>query len=106
MTPESFLASPQTVRESKPPAPDVSQPTSKGITVTDQAVEFARKKLEARGTPNAAVRLGVKGGGCSGYQYVIEFADDPPRERDRVYEYGGVRFYIDKKSLIILAGSI
>ncbi len=88
------------------PPPEVSKPTSKGIGVSDAAVDYARQKLEARGTPDAAIRLGVKGGGCSGYQYVIEFSDDPPRDRDRVYDFGGVRFYIDKKSLIILSGSV
>ena len=88
------------------PPPQVSKPTSKGISVSDAALAYARQKLEARGTPDAAIRLGVKGGGCSGYQYVIEFSDDPPRDRDRVYEFGGVQFYIDKKSLILLSGSV
>jgi iron-sulfur cluster assembly protein len=91
---------------SDPSPPEVSKPTGKGIGVSDQALAFAKQKLEARGTPEAAIRLGVKGGGCSGYQYVIEFSDDPPRSRDRVYEFDGVRFFIDKKSLIILAGSV
>ena len=63
-------------------------------------------KLEQRGTPNAAVRLGIKGGGCSGFSYVIEFDDDPPRERDSVLRASRAsRFYVDKKSLVYLAGS-
>lgn len=73
--------------------------------MTQGAVDFAREKLSKRGTPEAAIRLGIRGGGCSGYSYVIEFADDPPRDRDRVYEFGGVTFYVDKKSLVYLAGS-
>ncbi|MFC1641081.1 HesB/IscA family protein [Myxococcota bacterium] len=77
-----------------------------GISVTPAALDHARKKLAARGSPGAAIRLGVRGGGCSGYAYAIEFADDPPRERDRVFEFDGVRFYVDKKSLVILAGSV
>ncbi|HEY4103856.1 MAG TPA: iron-sulfur cluster assembly accessory protein [Polyangiaceae bacterium] len=76
------------------------------ITISDKAVEFAKKKLAARGTPNAAVRLGVKGGGCSGFSYVIQYEDTPPRERDTVYEVDGVRFYVDKKSFVYLAGSV
>lgn len=75
------------------------------IVVSDGAVEYARQKLTKRGTPDAAIRLGIKGGGCSGFSYVIEFSDDPPRERDRVFEYGGVRFYVDKKSMIYLQGT-
>jgi iron-sulfur cluster assembly protein len=84
------------------PAP---APSKKTVTITDGAVEYAKKRLAQRGTPQAAVRLGVRGGGCSGFSYVIEFADDPPRERDLVFEAGGVRFYVDKKSFVYLAGS-
>jgi iron-sulfur cluster assembly protein len=77
----------------------------KTVTITDAAVDYARKRLAQRGTPEAAIRLGVRGGGCSGFSYVIEFSDDPPRERDFVYDAGGVRFYVDKKSFVYLAGS-
>ena len=96
--------------EAQSSTPTSSLPTSdsaekKGIIITDKAVEFAKQKLATRGTPDAAIRLGIKGGGCSGFSYVIQFEDDPPRERDRVYEADGVRFIVDKKSLIYLAGS-
>jgi iron-sulfur cluster assembly protein len=87
----------------KSPAGDVASKAT--IMITDKAVEFAKQKLAARGTPDAAIRLGIKGGGCSGFSYVIQFEDDPPRERDRVFDAGGVRFIVDKKSLIYLAGS-
>ena len=86
--------------------PQSSPPSSKKtVFVSDQAVVFARQKLAQRGTPDAAVRLGIKGGGCSGFSYVIQFEDEPPRERDLVLDVGGVRFYVDKKSLVYLAGS-
>ena len=77
-----------------------------GIAVSEKAVEYARARLAQRGTPEAAIRLGIKGGGCSGFSYVIEFSDDPPRSRDTVYEYDGVRFYVDKKSMLYLSGSV
>jgi iron-sulfur cluster assembly protein len=80
-------------------------PSKKTVTITDGAVEYAKKRLAQRGTPDAAIRLGVRGGGCSGFSYVIEFADDPPKERDLVFDAGGVRFYVDKKSFVYLAGS-
>ncbi|MBN2196834.1 MAG: iron-sulfur cluster assembly accessory protein [Polyangiaceae bacterium] len=80
--------------------------SAKGISISDAAVAYAKQKLATRGTPGAMIRLGVRGGGCSGYQYVIEFSDDPPRERDRTFEADGVRFVVDKKSLIVLAGSV
>lgn len=81
-------------------------PTSKlAVTLSPRAVEMAKVRLQKRGTPDAALRLGVKGGGCSGFGYVIEFCDEPPRERDRVFEFDGVRVYVDKKSLVYLAGT-
>lgn len=80
-------------------------PDKLSLLITDKAADFARKKLAKRGTPEAAIRLGIKGGGCSGFGYVIAFEDDPPRERDRVFEVDGVRFIVDKKSLIYLAGA-
>ena len=76
------------------------------ITLTAAAVAGAKAALAKRGTPDAAVRLGIKGGGCSGFSYVIEFEDNPPRDRDRVFEFDGVKIVIDKKSLIYLAGSV
>src|SRR5262245_18807970 len=88
--------------ETSAPAPASG---GRSMTISDGAVEYAKKRLAQRGTPDAAIRLGVRGGGCSGFSYVIEFADDPPRERDLVYEAGGVRFYVDKKSFVYLAGS-
>ena len=80
-------------------------PDKASLLITDKAAEYARKKLAARGTPDAAIRLGIKGGGCSGFGYHIAFEDEPPRERDRVFEVKGVRFVVDKKSLIYLAGA-
>jgi len=79
---------------------------SKGLGITSAAAAGAREKLAKRGTPNAIVRLGVKGGGCSGFSYVIQFDDELPRERDYGYEVDGVRFVVDKKSLLYLAGSV
>lgn len=93
----------------EPEAPEASEGIVReklGITITQAAVEYAREKLKKRGSPDAAVRLGIKGGGCSGFSYVIQFEDDPPRERDKVYDLEGVRFIVDKKSLIYLAGSM
>ena len=80
--------------------------SARAITISDKAVDFAKKKLAKRGTPSAAIRLGVKGGSCSGYSYVIQFEDGEPRSRDYVYRAGGIPFYVDKKSFIYLAGTV
>ena len=82
------------------------------IGISASAVEAGRAALAKRGTPKSAIRAGIRGGGCSGFNYVIEFDDDPPRANDRVYELGGedgkesVRFHVDKKSIIYLGGSV
>ena len=86
-------------------APGKTSPKN-GIVISDGAAEFAKRRLAKRGTPEASIRLGVKGGSCSGYSYVIQYEDKEPRERDYVYEKGGVRFIVDKKSFIYLAGSM
>lgn len=77
----------------------------KEIDLTPKAVEMAKKALERRGTPSAALRLGVRGGGCSGASYVIEFADKI-RERDHRFEFEGLTVVVDPKSLVYLRGSV
>ncbi len=90
----------------QPPAGAEASLSKATIAVTPRAATMARKQLEKRGTPDAAIRIGLRGGGCSGFSYVIEFADGAPRERDRVIEADGVRFFVDPKSLIYLAGTV
>ena len=99
----------EAVSISSPEAAPAAAPSSGkrlAMGIAPEAAKFARQKLAQRGTPDAAVRLGIKGGGCSGFSYVIQFDDEPPRERDTVYEVDGVKFYVDKKSLVYLAGSL
>lgn len=76
-----------------------------GMIFTAGAAAYAREKLGKRGTPEASVRVGIKGGGCSGFSYVIQFEDGPPKARDYAYEVDGIRFLVDKKSFVYLAGS-
>jgi len=81
------------------------------LGVTPGAAQAIRAALEKRGTPDAALRVGIKGGGCSGFAYVIEFEDNPPRPGDRVIELpeegkATVRVFCDKKSIIYLGGSV
>jgi iron-sulfur cluster assembly protein len=80
-------------------------PKTLSIDITAAAAAAARKQLAKRGTPEAMIRLGIKGGGCSGFSYVIQVEDAAPRDRDRVFERDGARFVVDKKSLLYLAGT-
>jgi iron-sulfur cluster assembly protein len=78
---------------------------SAGIQVTDRAVQKIRSAMTKEGiSPDeGGLRLGVMGGGCSGLSYSIKF-DTQPRERDRIYEFDGVRIFVDPKSFIYLHG--
>lgn len=86
--------------------PKPVEPTAPGrIDLTPKAVEMAKKSIERRGVPTAGLRLGVRGGGCSGASYVIEFADKI-RDRDLVFEFDGLKVVVDPKSLVYLRGSV
>lgn len=75
------------------------------ISISPTAAEQVKLQLEQRGTPESCLRLGIKGGGCSGFSYILRFEDDPPRDRDVVFEEHGVKVVVDKKSLVYLNGS-
>ena len=74
------------------------------VRVTPKAVEMAKKALRKRGTPDAYLRLGVRGGGCSGVSYAIEFSDKV-RARDNVYDFDGLQVLVDPKSLPYIDGT-
>jgi len=80
------------------------KPMGKGIGLGDSAVERLKKLLVERNTPNAGLRIAVKGGGCSGLSYHMEWAE-AARERDKVFEREGVRIFIDSKSYLYLMGT-
>jgi iron-sulfur cluster assembly protein len=79
----------------------------KTIQVTERALAKIRTAMakENVSPEQGGLRLGVSGGGCSGLSYQIRF-DSKPRERDRVYEFEGVRVFVDPKSFIYLAGMV
>jgi iron-sulfur cluster assembly protein len=76
-----------------------------GLRLTKKAIQMAKQALLKRGTPDASLRLGVRGGGCSGVSYAIQFSDKV-RERDHVYDFDGLRVIVDPKSLVYLRGSV
>jgi iron-sulfur cluster assembly protein len=78
---------------------------ARGIQVTDRALARIRVALakENVSPEEGGLRLGVQGGGCSGLTYNIRF-DAKARERDRVFDFDGVRVFVDPKSFIYLHG--
>ena len=76
------------------------------VTITPRAAQELRKvKADNNILESHALRLGVKGGGCSGMSYVLAF-DEQPRARDTVYEIEGITVYIDPKSQFYLSGTV
>lgn len=75
------------------------------VFVSATAAEQIKKQLTKRGTPEAYLRLGIRGGGCSGFSYVLQFEDNPPKAKDILFEVEGVRVIVDSKSILYLNGT-
>ena len=103
---EPQAAQPQAAAPQAPAAGGVG-PTVGGLQVTDKALKRIRAAMAKEGISptEGGLRLGVMGGGCSGLSYSIKF-DTKPRERDRIYEFDGVRVFVDPKSFIYLHGMV
>ncbi len=75
------------------------------VYITPKAAEQIRKVKADNKIPEAfALRLGVKGGGCSGFTYVLAF-DEKPRTGDKEFSIEGMRVFVDPKSLFYLNGT-
>jgi iron-sulfur cluster assembly protein len=75
------------------------------ITITDKAVSEIASIREENSIPeNYHLRIGVKGGGCSGLSYSLGF-DGEQRDTDEVLEIKGVQIIVDAKSLFYLDGT-
>lgn len=79
--------------------------TTPRITLTPEAAEFVKERLAKEGRPGASLRVGVRGGGCNGLIYVLDYTDDPPRARDLVYDFYGTRVLVDNRSIDYIEGS-
>lgn len=75
------------------------------ITLTDKGAEKVHEYLAVQGADpsSAGLRVGVRGGGCSGFQYVLAF--DEQRDGDDVVETHGIKLLVDQQSVIYVRGS-
>jgi iron-sulfur cluster assembly protein len=83
--------------------PQTAPPPAKTIVITEAAAQEIAKQRDKRGNANAAIRVGIRGGGCTGFSYVFEWADEP-KPTDKIFEAHGVRVVVDPKSFVYLAG--
>ena len=89
-----------------PPAPTTIG--KREVEVTTHAADEIQKQAAKRGTPEARIRLGVRGGGCTGFTYVFEWADSV-RPTDHAFDGIAttgekVGVVVDPKSLVYLGG--
>lgn len=78
-------------------------PARPEIAITESAAQEIAKQKAKRGTPNARIRIGVRGGGCTGFTYVFEWADEI-RPTDHEFSAHGEAIVVDPKSLVYLGG--
>jgi iron-sulfur cluster assembly accessory protein len=76
------------------------------VTLSEKAAQEVKRIIEEQGTPEGVVlRIGVQGGGCSGFAYSLNF-DTATSDRDRVTEIHGVKLAVEKKFDPYLDGTV
>ena len=74
------------------------------ITLSEAALKEVKRLINVQGLTEGGLRLGVKGGGCSGLSYTINF-DEKIGQHDQVHNFDGVKVIVDTKSTIYLQGT-
>ena len=74
------------------------------IKVTENAKSKAKQLMEEDGKAGFFIRVGVKGGGCSGLMYELTF-DSEIKDSDKSFDDNGVKVVVDKKSFLYLIGT-
>lgn len=75
------------------------------IVLTEKAAHEVKRIMEAQKYEDHVLRVGVAGGGCSGFSYALGFAKDYDEAVDSKYEFHGVPVVVDKKSALYLDGT-
>ena len=78
------------------------------IMLSETAAKEIKDIIKAQDLPaeKTRLRVGVKGGGCSGFSYLLDLTEDEPGEADEQMESHGVPMLIDQKSLLYLDGTV
>lgn len=74
------------------------------ITLTPNAINKIKSIYEEENKKDAEIRFGIKGGGCSGFTYIIDF-DDQYSNTDQHFVIDNLKIVIDSKSIVYLAGT-
>lgn len=73
------------------------------LTVSDKALNALLKELKNRKTETSNIRLGIRGSGCNGFSYVIQYGVEP-KDTDAVFHFDGLDVIVDPKSMKYLNG--
>ena len=80
------------------PAPKITP-----VQLTDRAVSKVREIMATQDPLPAGLRIGVVGGGCSGFQYSMSF-ENQSGMMDKVFDFNGLKVFVDATSLMYLSG--
>ena len=79
--------------------------TAPPIHLTDTAVEMVKVTREQEGMDDSyGLRVAVRGGGCSGFEYALDF-EQQPRDNDTILEFAGLKVFVDSVSSRYLNGT-
>lgn len=80
-------------------------PKTTPVRLTDNAANKVREIMATQDPLPAGLRIGVVGGGCSGFQYSMSF-ENQAGMMDKVYEFNGLKVFVDATSLMYLNGCV
>lgn len=77
------------------------------ITLSEAAAKEVRRIIEEQKLPaeQTRLRVGVRGGGCSGFSYLLDLTEEPAGEQDETMDSHGVQILVDMKSNLYLDGT-
>ena len=75
------------------------------ILLTKKAEDKVKEILSEQPEPYAGLRIQVVGGGCSGFQYRMGFDKNFNDQSDQVFEFDGLKVFVDKQSLLYMDGA-
>ena len=88
-------------------APATETKPARGVVLSERAAKEILRVIGEQGFPATTwVRIGAKGGGCSGFTYVLDFDQNGPTEFDLAFPQHGVNVVVDKKSEFFMGGTM
>lgn len=77
-----------------------------GVVITEKAAKEVKRIMEEQSYPEGTMlRVGVAGGGCSGFSYSLTFDQTRDEEKDDLYDFHGIKVVVDRKSDLYLNGT-